>query len=63
MISKGAQYIFCVVLGICAVDLKIGAIFDMVCVFLYLVAMLFGEKLAFPELNCFWLMIVATISD
>lgn len=44
-------------------DLKIGAIFDMVCVFLYLVAMLFGEKLAFPELNCFWLMIVATISD
>lgn len=41
-------YIFCVVLGICAVDLKIRAIFDMVCVFLYyLVAMLFGEKLAF----------------
>lgn len=47
MISKGAQYIFCVVL-ICAVDLKIGVIFDMVCVFLYyLVAMLFGEKCAF----------------
>lgn len=47
MISKGAQYFFCVVLGICAVDLK-RAIFDMVCVFLYyLVAMLFGEKLAF----------------
>lgn len=47
MISKGAQYIFCVVLGICAVDLKIGAIFDMVCVFLYyLVAMLFGGKIS-----------------
>lgn len=34
MISKGAQYFFFVVLGICAVDLKIRAIFDMVCIFI-----------------------------